>query len=659
MIESRIYLNQDTGELSYKKGEQQYPVKTLTSFDPNSIFVNSDGQLIFKNFDGDNITIKDTSGNPVQVDYKDEISAIKSHYQANSDQNLLTQSKQIVTAINEIYNNTLSLISQTFSHTYTAGEQTFAYKKYLSQVSAGVYKIVADVQVSGERPVEGLNNACIVTFAINYPQNNPKVYNFGEEFQLSKNEDVFIAFASKEFMEFQLKEIDPHFFDVPYEYSINVSNITLVPVTKSPEFNVRNGEFEVTTFDSEGNPQTNKYDIGGHNGNSLFATKDDNGRLIVTTKDDAGQVINSLTFDVKGEKGDSTDAQIDLDGNLIVRTIKADGTVNIKTSKVRGENGISYVPSVDSDGELSWSESTSPSVSVPKKVNIKGPKGEDGLGFKSAFPANPKLGDTFTWGGDSGLNNNCFLGYVMTGQQYVYSQLPSKLGLKFANEETCLIPLHVMMYIPDLLKTGMMSVGFSRSEQIYPLTFDANDKLIESVTTMTNALGNTTKSMSWAVSYGLTDSQVKDLQPYIINIAKSVFDSKVSEYTTNYASPHKLPKYLQGSAMRCKYSDFLTEGTIFNKLFAFLQKNPSNIFTGLQQAITDKIAERDTYDPDVYIIPIQAVPDTYLGKSWISEMPELTEGWTPCDSVLHNGFNTNLVGSIYEIPEIGGGEMEM
>ena len=110
--------------------------------------------------------------------------------------------------------------------------------------------------------------------------------------------------------------------------------------------------------------------------------------------------------------------------------------------------------------------------------------------------------------------------------------------------------------------------------------------------------------------------------------------------------------------MKCRYSDFLKE-ELLNKLFTFLQENPSNIFTGLQQAIADKLAENNTYDPEVYIIPIQAVPDTNLSKSWISEMPELTEGWAPCDSVLHNGFNTNIVGSIYEMPEIGGGEVEM
>ena len=364
---------------------------------------------------------------------------------------------------------------------------------------------------------------------------------------------------------------------------------------------------------------------------------------------------------IKGQAGLTPKIELDESTGLLSVSYSSDfipdapvKSMNIKGPK--GDTGNMVVPSVTSDGLLTWRESTEVPV---EPVNIKGPKGEPGLGFKVEFPENPKLGDTFTWGGDSGLNNNCFLGYVMTGQQYVYSQLPSKLGLTFANEKTCLIPMHVMLYIPDLLQTNTAVIPFHRSEQICPLTFNDNDELIESVTTATNTLGVETKQMSWTVSYGLTDSQIKHLQPYIINIAKSVFDGKVSEYTTNYAFPHRLPKYLQGSAMKCKYSDLLTEGTIFNKLFTFLQENPSNIFTGLQQAIAAKLAANDSYDPDVYIIPIQATPDNNLSKSWISGMPELIEGWAPCDSVLHNGFNTNLVGSISEILEIGEGEVEM
>ena len=221
------------------------------------------------------------------------------------------------------------------------------------------------------------------------------------------------------------------------------------------------------------------------------------------------------------------------------------------------------------------------------------------------------------------------------------------------------MPMHVMLYIPDLLRIGSAVIEkFNKTEQIFPLAFN-DDTLVTSVTTVTPTIGSEYKVMSWAVSYGLSDSQIKNLQPYVINIAKSVFDSKVSEYTTSYASPYTLPKYLQGSAMKCNYSDFLIEGTIFNELFTFLQANSSNIFTGLLQAITDKKAENNTYDPEVYIIPIQAVPDTNLNKSWISEMPSLTEGWAPCDSVLHNGFDTNLVGSVLEMPETGGGEIEM
>ena len=329
-------------------------------------------------------------------------------------------------------------------------------------------------------------------------------------------------------------------------------------------------------------------------------------------------------------------------------------TVNIKGPK--GDVGETVIPTVSQDGILTWSTSGS----VPTEpTNIKGPKGDTGLGLEVEFPANPKLGDTFIWGGESGLNENCFLGYVMTGQQYVYSQLPSKLGLTFANEKTCLIPMHIMLYIPDLLQTGTLVAGqFNKTEQIQPLTFN-DGELVESVTTTTNTLGQEQKIMSWAVSYGLTDSQIKNLQPYIINIAKSIFDNKVQEFTTSYSSPYSLPKYLQGSAMKCQYSDLLEEDTILNKLFTYLQSNSSNIFSGLLDAITDKLNEDATYNPDIYIIPIQAVPGSGFDKSWASEMSELNEGWAPNASVLHNGFDTNQMGTISVTPEIGEGELEM
>lgn len=395
----------------------------------------------------------------------------------------------------------------------------------------------------------------------------------------------------------------------------------------------------------------------GENGATFIPTIDKNG--ILKWENNKG-LSNPESVAIKGQAGLTPKIELDDETGTLSVSYSSDFIPDASVQSMsikgpRGEDGKTIVPHVSTEGLITWSQSAEIPV---EPINIKGPKGNDGVGFETEFPANPKLGDTFIWGGDSGLNNNCFLGYVMTGQQYVYSQLPSKLGLTFANEKTCLIPLHVMMYIPDLLQTDMMAIQFNRSEQVHPLTFNAEDDLVESVTTTTSAAGIETKSMSWAVSYGLTDSQIKHLQPYIINIAKSIFDSKVSEQTTNYASAHRLPKYLQGSAMKCRYSDFLKE-ELLNKLFTFLQENPSNIFTGLQQAIADKLAENNTYDPEVYIIPIQAVPDTNLSKSWISEMPKLTEGWAPCDSVLHNGFNTNQVGNIYEMPEIGGGDMQM
>lgn len=391
----------------------------------------------------------------------------------------------------------------------------------------------------------------------------------------------------------------------------------------------------------------------------------DNGELVIDYAQIEDKPDFPWTVNIKGPTGDpGKDGQtpyVNMSGNWAIGDldtgIKAEGK-----DGTDGKDGHTYTPSVDFNGNLSWR--ISDLEEIPSPINIKGPKGdtgekgENGKGFEYSFPVNPKLGDTFIWGGESGLNDNCFLGYVMTGQQYVYSQLPSKLGLVFANEKTCLVPMHVMIYIPDLLQTDLMSVQFDRSTQIQPLAFN-EDQLVESLTTTTNALGKEEKYMSWAVSYGLTDLQIKQLQPYIINIAKSIFDNKVTEYTTNYASTYQMPKYLQGSAMKCKYSNFLEGGTIFNKLFTYLQENPSNIFTGLQQAIADKLSENADYNPDVYIIPIQAVDDSNLSKSWISEMPELPEGWAPCDSVLHNGFNTNQVGNIYEIPEIGGGDTEM
>jgi len=111
--------------------------------------------------------------------------------------------------------------------------------------------------------------------------------------------------------------------------------------------------------------------------------------------------------------------------------------------------------------------------------------------------------------------------------------------------------------------------------------------------------------------------------------------------------------------MKCQYSDLLEEDTILNKLFTYLQSNSSNIFSGLLDAITDKLNEDATYNPDIYIIPIQAVPGSGFDKSWASEMSELNEGWAPNASVLHNGFDTNQMGTISVTPEIGEGELEM
>jgi hypothetical protein len=38
---------------------------------------------------------------------------------------------------------------------------------------------------------------------------------------------------------------------------------------------------------------------------------------------------------------------------------------------------------------------------------------KDGLGMIDSFPKNPKLGDTYVWGGKSGLNEDCGMGHVI------------------------------------------------------------------------------------------------------------------------------------------------------------------------------------------------------------------------------------------------------
>lgn len=50
--------------------------------------------------------------------------------------------------------------------------------------------------------------------------------------------------------------------------------------------------------------------------------------------------------------------------------------MKITTGDSSGENGATFIPSIDSEGNLSWSNDKG--LENPTPVNIKGPKGETG-----------------------------------------------------------------------------------------------------------------------------------------------------------------------------------------------------------------------------------------------------------------------------------------
>jgi hypothetical protein len=161
------------------------------------------------------------------------------------------------------------------------------------------------------------------------------------------------------------------------------------------------------------------------------------------------------------------------------------------------------------------------------------------------------------------------------------------------------MPMHILMYVPSILLTGNQfpTQILERGMQIRPIEFK-DDNLVTTVTTIASEYTQSAV-MSWDVLYGLADDQIKHLQPYIINIAKSIFGEQPKEYTNlSYPSKYALEGYLQGGALVCKYSDLLEEGTILNELYQQLCNNPSDIFNGIKQAVGEN------YNVNVYLIPI-------------------------------------------------------
>jgi hypothetical protein len=69
-------------------------------------------------------------------------------------------------AINELTERLNEVTSRQLSHKYTIGQQSLYYKKYLDNVPAGTYKIMAEVDVT--REAEAVP-ACVVLFSMVHP----------------------------------------------------------------------------------------------------------------------------------------------------------------------------------------------------------------------------------------------------------------------------------------------------------------------------------------------------------------------------------------------------------------------------------------------------------------------------------------------------------
>lgn len=97
------------------------------------------------------------------------------------------------------------------------------------------------------------------------------------------------------------------------------------------------------------------------------------------------QRINEATSFAKGPKGDKGSTftpSVDAEGNL--SWSNADGLANPETVNIRGPKGTIFTPSVDAEGNLSWSNADG--LPNPETVNIKGPKGEGGTGGTANIP---------------------------------------------------------------------------------------------------------------------------------------------------------------------------------------------------------------------------------------------------------------------------------
>lgn len=119
---------------------------------------------------------------------------------------------------------------------------------------------------------------------------------------------------------------------------------------------------------------------GTGNGTTFIPSVDSNGNLSWTND---GGLQNPTTVNIKGSDGFSP--TVTENPNNTADTYKLDITTsnnsyttpNLKgTSGSDGTNGVTFTPSVDTDGNLSWSNDGG--LQNPDTVNIKGPQGNTG-----------------------------------------------------------------------------------------------------------------------------------------------------------------------------------------------------------------------------------------------------------------------------------------
>lgn len=178
-------------------------------------------------------------------------------------------------------------------------------------------------------------------------------------------------------------------------YTISFSN-----GTKS-YFTVTNGEKGDTGEKGEKGDKGNM-GISGNDGITFTPSIDENGNLIWTRSDDGAEVpsptpviphigedhnwyLGSVNLEVsaQGEKGDKGE----------------DGANGL--SGADGANGVTFIPSIDSAGNLSWTNDGG--LTNPDTINIKGLPGKDGVSGTNVLYVVP---DTAFINDDDSLNNS-------------------------------------------------------------------------------------------------------------------------------------------------------------------------------------------------------------------------------------------------------------